>query len=241
MKKKILFLITLFFSIKIFAFQIAKPELFAQADLSYSANKGIEKNKLFFSSEIGADWEKVNAISGVQFGSDVFDFTIAADFYPEFLNFNRETIIFSIGFGGIYHFQNQFDIALENDLTSLSYFKIATDGDFEFKALLGYGVKISNVYALPSDFGLLWDNNLFLGIFISQKFIDVWEVYCSCKNFDMYRFYLLDMPLHTFGFSYKFNDFKFFNEVEFKFTDQVKSTPCLTGLFFRFSVRYQFK
>lgn len=237
MKKLIAFLFSfaiLIFSI--FSFEFQKPEQFLQVDYSLDT-KGYEGNKVGASFEYGALWNNLKLCSGFQFDGDVFDFSIISDFSPDKFQFISEKKTKAFGLNLFYHFQKQEDIARENDFCFCGYYKYLHKNGFEFRTVLGYGFKITNVFVLRDDFGLLWDNNLFLGFFFIKDFSNGIKIYYSVKNYDMYRFYLIDHPIHTFGLNYKYEQLLFIGEFEAKFTDQFKSTPCIDGLTFKLSMR----
>lgn len=231
-----LFLLTA--SVFAFSFDFKNVEQSVQADVSYAANKGIEHNIFLFSAEYEADWKILDAEAGIQFSPDVFDFAVKADFFPTPFKIDLERIFLSFGFNAAYHLQAQYDIAIENDVNLTTCLKLGNYKGFEFRALFGYGFKITDIFELRSNYGSLWDNNFVVGFFVSKTFSNGLGIYYNVKNYNMYRFYLIDNPIHTFGANYRFGKFRAGGEVELKFTDQFKSTPCMTGLWFRLSMRY---
>jgi len=243
MKKILILVLFMFslFSINANAIEFQKPKQFVQASYSYDVEKGYEHDMSFFSAEYEANWQTVKASSGMQFSSDVYDFTIFADWFPKRFIHEKETLSYTFGFGGIYHLQSQFDIAIEHDILSQAFFKLFTKNDFSMKFLLGYGGKITNIYAIPSSKGILWTHNLIGGFFIDKKWKNGWEVHFSSKNFDFYRYYIADSLVYTLGGSYTHKEkYKFTGDFEIKFLDQIISTPYINGLLFKFSVGYFF-
>lgn len=224
----------------IFAFSIKPEQQIIQSDINYAAERGGgERDEYIFSSEYFANWKEIEAYTGLQNYHSIFDFTIGADYFPSIFRHDFTEKTLSVGFGGIYHFQNQRKIAYENDLVFNSYFKILTQKKFSFTAILGYGRKYAIVHELSSD--ALIDNTVMMGILLDKKFSNDFEIHYYLRNFDMYRFYLFDSTVHDFGCSGFVTDkIKIGGDLELKYPDQFGTAPYLNGLWLKFSAAYYF-
>lgn len=242
MKKVFLFFIFLIFIQNLFAISFKPKQNLIQFDLSYAAERGFERDEYLFSAEYNADWETVRAYTGFQNYSKIFDFTIGADWYPNRLHKEFKKSTLALGFGGIYHFQNQKELASEQDFVVNTFLKFFTQEGFSFRFLVGYTRKLTDVYALPRSAIFLKDNNIVGGLLFDKNFSNGFEIHYYLTNFDMYRYYLLGTNIHDFGCSYVFNnDIKFGGDILVKFADQFVTTPYLSGLWFKLSVGYYFR
>lgn len=242
MKKSFFFLLFVLFCIDLTALNFKPKQHLIQTDLSYAAERGFERDEYLFSLEYFADLDCAKAFTGIQNYEKVFDFTAGSIFFPPVLQIQRKKSNLALGFEGIYHLQNQKDIALEQDFIFNCHARYANKKDFSFRYLIGYGRKYTNIYALPKSVGFLVDNTVMQGLLFDKKFKNDFEFHYYVKNFNMYRYYLFDFLIHNFGCSRIFkNNVKFAGDIELKFADQFTTTPYLSGLWFKFSIGYCFR
>lgn len=240
MKKYFLSVLVLFFhSILLFAGD--RPKINFQAGMVYFAKRGIERDVVAFSAEIQADSSNYNACAGFQTYSDIVDFTLSGTFYPDFLKWNIFNTTVRLGVGGIYHFQNQVDIAYENDLYANADLNLITESNFSILLLVGYGINAAHIHAVEDDTPWIWEGVKDFGLQIKKSFPNGIDVYVGAGTHDFYRYPTFGASAYYVGGSWLFSKgFKPYLEFSSRMSDMFTTAPYIDKVQLRLGVGYSF-
>ncbi len=243
--KKIFFpFLILFLAFPAFAFDCSKffEKQFVQFEYSYFADYGIEGNSVLFSGNYGIFGENYDLKTGMQFYDDAFDFSLGGNYFSaKKLNWRKAHKNVRLGLGGVYHFQSYKNICSENDFLLEAALDFVHDSGFRFTFKLGDGFKISNVYALNSDSGLITDNTLSTVIRFYKKWQSGWEAYFETASHDFFRYPLFMSPQHVFGVAYYIEDsVRAGLDFKLRIFDEIITAPMVSSFVTAISVGYYF-
>ena len=240
MRRFVFSFLILFFSFSV-AFSFDRPNMCVQMGVNYFAQRGLEHDLVAYTSEFIAYNKNFDGVLGFQAYGDIVDLSFSGNVFPDFCRWDFSKRTLRLGFGAIYHFQNQIDIAYENDFLLRSIFELISKSNFVFHTELCYGFKESQIHAVKDDVPMLWDCNPAIFIKLKKLFSNGLEVYAAAGSFELYRYPLFIAPAYSVGASYLFKTgFKPYFEVLSRFCDMYTSPPYFDKLQFRMGVGFSF-
>ncbi len=207
----------------------------------YFADRGLERNSFAYNAEISVDQKSFDAFLGGQIYADMIDFTLSGDFYPSFLSWNLKKNDIRIGMNGIYHFQNQTDLAFENDFLFNVGLNLLDRKGFSFLFKIGYGLKTSQIQAVKDNSPWIFEGTMSVLIDFRKIFSGGLGLYVTGATFDSYRYPTFGAATYTLGAEYLFkNGVKPYVEVASRMSDMFTTAPYHDKFQIRFGGGYTF-
>ena len=223
------------------AFSLTRPEITYQVGMVIFAERGIKRDTIAYASELQAKGSNYTGTLGFQAYSDIIDFSVTAEFYPNFCTWEFSTRYIKLGFGGIYHFQNQVSLAYENDFMVKTIFSIVSKKNLIFEGDMGFGVKGSRIKAIENETGWIYDAIADTTFSLRKIFDCGADVFIRASSYDLYQFPTFISPIYTVGGAYKFKtNFRPYCEISARMCDMFVTAPYLDRLQFKLGVGYSF-
>ncbi|MBQ3671191.1 MAG: hypothetical protein II921_06910 [Treponema sp.] len=223
------------------ALAATRPQMRYQVGMVYFASRGITRDTMAYSTEFNAQGSNYSGTFGFQAYSDIIDFSLTGDFFPRFCTWEFTKRYIKIGFRGVYHFQNQVNLAYESDFILTSIFSIASKKNFTIEIDMGYGVKASQIKAVKDEVGWIYDALADTTIILRKKFDSGADVFASFSSHDLYQYPTFISPIYTVGGAYTFKtNFRPYCEISARMCDMYVTAPYLDRLQFKLGIGYSF-
>lgn len=250
MKRNIQLLTGLFFSLFLTGTleALERPLQFVEAGSGYVTAKNIEREFNPFNisycvkSKPADDFQKIwtyDALFGMQFSKDVFDFTVSGSYFLPYTSWQFENSRLDLGGNLLYHFQRYYDLYTEHDFYFESVFRFAAGNKLVFLSNLGSGFKAADIDALKC--GPLWDFSFSSSVFLNYFFNNGAEAYGGISSHELYRFPLFYTPVNYLGFAWNFkNGIRLSTDIGIRFRDWFIVAPYIDRYEWNVKVRYSF-
>lgn len=241
--KSLLFFVFLFFSlfpVSAVSSREKKIEQTLTFSLSNTTSRGIERYKTQYALQYDFISYWFDATAGIQAYEDIFDFTIAAEYWLPFTNWYFHKSRLSLGLGGLYHYQNYFDISCEHDYLADACIRYKTDAGFTFLFRNGWSGKATKIYAI-NTIPYIYDNYYEAVLFLDKIWQCGFEMYLEFGTHEFYRYPVFSNPHYMLGAAYNMTSgLRLGGDLTVGLVDHFTTPPYLSTLLFRLTMRMKF-